>query len=732
MSFPKVYLALFASFITLAFVFFIGPRPTQAVACTGSCAVYGCDAGLTCRSSSLTCGKLYNQCVGLTCYGNQANGGWDFSSPCDQGNLCNNAGTTRTAGSWSTWSTCTGTCGLTGGTQTRTCNCGSENNCPTTCSGGAACGSTPSQACCVGAAPQAPTGLSVSPICTTNGQTTINWTFGTGGCGGAWGLACSGASNTFSIMDGASTIASGIPAGTNPYSRAITLSAGAHSLRVCASNGATSTCSTTPYAMTMTYDTTAPGVPSGGAVSFAIDPACVDKYIPTYSWNTVTDTGCAGLNATSYHPQASSNVGFSTLLFGWSDSWINTTNKAAATSYGPGTSLYFRVQSRDAFNNTSAMSSTLTQVVPTPSPYPTIAMTISGSFTEEVGGSCYSGMTYNASSLTFAPVVNPSVGTTVSCSKTNTTYSCDISIDNTQGQCISPNVTLTLNASYPGYSSVGWRTGESCAGTAKDWDLTVGDNKVNIPLFFKYNGGTGSGTGGWFKLSQASYNSRMSGRTNYIPNTISAYDSDDTTANRYMIIGTDGSIAQNNPVVVGPANTAYSQNNWYTNGYTHTSDVSYLQYIDYIKARKDVISITSPDLSQINSDGIYTISAPVVLDETRFDGKKVVLVVQGASATFNTNFVPVNGSVAILAKDIIIDPSVTEINGILIGQTVTMGASANGLKIKGNLVDEEAMQIERAQADARKPSLFVVFDMATYLNILPYLSTSTYDWKQLQ
>lgn len=728
MSFSKVSIAVCTSFIALFFVFFVQPPRAHGVACTGSCAVYACDAGLTCRSSTATCGKLYNQCIGLTCYGNQANGGWDFTSPCTQGNLCNNAGTTRTAGAWSAWSACTGTCGLTGGTQSRTCNCGAENNCPTSCSGGGVCGVPASQSCCIGAAPQAPAGLSVSPICTTNGQTTINWTFGTGGCGGAWGLACSGANNTFSIMDGVSTIASGIPAGTSPYSRAITLSAGAHSLRVCASNGATSTCST-PYAMTMTYDTTAPPIPGGSAVTYSPDGTCLGKYIPTYSWSAVaTDNGCAGMSSTPYHPQGSQNVAFSTLLFGWSDTWINTTNKAAATSYSPGTPLYFRVQSRDTLNNTSAMSATYNATVPVPSAYPTI--NISGNFSEDINGTCYPNITIDPNLLSLNPVSVPNVGVTPICSKTSTSYSCNLIIDNQSGLCVSPNISVSMNASYVGYSKVEWRNGGICTGAESPISVSAGSSTTQ-PLFFQYSGSNTTG-GGWFKLSQASFSSRMSGRQNYLPNTVSPFDSDDT-GDKYMIIGASaGNIAQDSPVVIGPSSMNYSQNNWYMSGYTQSDDMSYTKYIDYIKARKDVVFITNPDLSQINSDGIYSISAPVVLDETRFDGKKVVLVVQGASATFNTNFVPVNGSVALLAKDIIIDPSVTEINGILIGQTVTMGVSANGLKIKGNLVDEEAMQIERAQADARKPSLFVVFDMATYLNILPYLSTSTYDWKQLQ
>jgi hypothetical protein len=86
----------------------------------------------------------------------------------------------------------------------------------------------------------------------------------------------------------------------------------------------------------------------------------------------------------------------------------------------------------------------------------------------------------------------------------------------------------------------------------------------------------------------------------------------------------------------------------------------------------------------------------------------------------------------VLAKDIIIDSSVAGINAILIGQTVSTGVSTTGLKIKGNLINESVLQIDRNQSDGRMPSLFVVFDPKIYLDILPYLSTSTYDWKQIQ
>lgn len=718
-------------FVAIFFFAFFSPSQTIARTCgqTG-CVEYGCTGvGITCNSGNDTCGSRFNQCAGTTC---QASTGWDTTNPCDTANECTGSGT-RTA----TWTpgTCSTNCGNSN-TRTDTCTCSVNNTCPITCTGPVkACNATNVVACaCVDGPPQAPVITSVTPTCTTNGSTTINWTFGsTTGCGNAWGYACSAGSNTFYIMDGATTIDSGIAAGTSPYSRAVTLSAGAHTIKVCADNGPLTNCSAVTNVNTL-IDTTAPNAPSGGTVTFAANPSCTDQYVPTYTWDAVaSDNGCAGMDPSPYHPQGSTAGGFSPLL--WADAWQSSTSKAAASSYIPGTTLYFQVRSRDVFNTRSNFSSpVITGIVPSPIPYPTIH--IEGPFTEKVSGLCYSNITLDKNSFTFTPTTNPNTGVTTSCrAQSNTRYECNITIDNSRGLCTTATTTLTLNASYPGYSETIWRAGDVCGGVAKDITATAGDlvDRSNIPLFLTYSGG--SGTSGWFKLSQTSFNSRVNGRQNYLPNTMKTIDNsgDDSIATKFFVIGASpGTVIQNSPVIVGPSSTAYSANNWYTSSYSHVDDISYLKYIDFIKARKDFKTITNPDLSEITGDGIYSISSPVTLSAAQFDGKKVVLVVQGSTATFTTNFVPVGGSVAVLAKDIVIDPSVTEIDGILIGQSVATGASANGLKIKGNLIDESALQLDRLQADGRMPSLLVVFDVQTYMNVLPYLSTSTYDWRQIQ
>lgn len=490
------------------------------------------------------------------------------------------------------------------------------------------------------------------------------------------------------------------------------------------------------------FDKDAPSQPIPVITPIA-DDTCWGRYKLQYTWGASTDVGC-GNSSIVYQSQASSvNNTFPVPNEFPDNTWggaLTQTSNPYPGSYVPGTRVYTHAASRDALGNTLGYSGPESTTIPVPSPYPTIH--IEGSFSEKVNSTCTDKITLDdAPSLTINPVLNPNTGATVSCSNDAQSYSCNITINNITGLCVVPNTTLTLNASYPGYSSVEWHNGETCMGLSKlSWNLNVGDNKIKIPLFFQYSGGDGAG-GGWFKLSRTSFNSRMNDRPNYLPNSMTPYDDvDDPGASKYMIIDSSaGNVIQNGAVVIGSASTKYSEKNWQTTGYQNTNDITYAKYIDYMKARKDFTTITLLPLSSSSfpTDGIYSIAQDVTLDPTWFDGKNIVLVIQaGKKALFTgTDFIT-TGSLAVLAPTIEIEASVTQINAILIGQTVSTGTvpNSNPLKIVGNLIDEEVdgLTIGRSRTDSSKPTLFVVFDANMYFNVLPYLSTSTYDWRQIQ
>jgi hypothetical protein len=250
------------------------------------------------------------------------------------------------------------------------------------------------------------------------------------------------------------------------------------------------------------YDKAAPSKPIPVITPIA-DNTCWGRYKLKYSWSASTDLGC-GSSAIVYKSQASSvNNTFPAPNEFPLDTWesiLTQTSNPYPDSYVPGTRVYTHVASSDSLGNTLGYSGPESTTIPVPSLYPTIH--IEGSFSEKINNTCTDKITLDsASSLTMNPVLNPNTGATVSCSNDDRSYSCNITINNTTGLCVAPNTTLTLNASYPGYSSIDWHNGETCVGLPKtSWNLNVGDNKEKIPLFFQYGGGDAAG-GGWFKIS---------------------------------------------------------------------------------------------------------------------------------------------------------------------------------------------------------------------------------------
>ncbi len=706
---------------------FIFSHIVKAVGCGGSCAVYGCDGVLSCSPGKL-CGKLFNSCSGATC----SNGGnWDTSSPCDTVG-CTPAGTTRTA-TWGAYGACSASCGT--GTQTRTCNCGAQNNCTVTCSSPTtSCGGTSSQSCCTSVAPAAPTVTAAgNGSCTTNGAVTVNWTAGTSSCGSGWGYACSSASNSFYIVDGATTIASGISSGAR--SQVITLTAGTHSIKVCANNGLSQTCSPV-YSTTISRDTTAPSIPVP-TTTLTSDVSCPGKYRLNHSWKAVADSGCAGLSSTPYWSQSSLGSAFPTNLFPL-NTWGNYTTQTTNTSYAGGTTLYTHVRSRDALDNQSAWSATQTVVIPSPTLYPTIH--VQGSYQEKIidgGTTSCSDMNVNTANLTLQVNIPPYV--TPVCTKTAASYSCNFTIDNQTpaNACVSNSVTIGINGTYSGYSNVSWLSGESCSGTSAQSSLNAG-NSDTIPLFFTYDA---SGSEGWFKISNASFTNRLeTSRNNFIPYNIQAYDSTDNVSTHNFSIKNAGIVSQQALLNVGAnakdasGNPLYSASNAYTNGYVQINDVDYEKYTQYVKSRKGFS--TKALLSDITSNGIYLISSPVTVDAASsalLSGKKVVIIVEGANTiTFANDFSPTNASIAFVGPTITINPSVKSITAVLIAGEIQTGESANELKISGNVVSQNAVSLKRKRSSPQRPSFFVDFSIQTYLDLLPYLSVSTYDWKQMQ
>lgn len=241
----------------------------------------------------------------------------------------------------------------------------------------------------------------------------------------------------------------------------------------------------------------------------------------------------------------------------------------------------------------------------------------------------------------------------------------------------------------------------------------------------------------WIKLKDSSYSSKNS-LTNNIPLVPVSYDgTGDDTAEAYFIINNGGLVAAPS-INVNYYNPGAKTNekDWkvdYTPSPSSYSMTPTLFY-SYVRARKEYKKINA--LSEIDTDGIYYYQGASPLSiasvPAQFNSYKVVLISSGVVEISVADFSP-SHSIAIVAPTIDFSSSVTQATGIFIADAVTTGINNNqGLKVVGNLIAQTSLTNSRKWSDINKPAIFIVFDQGKYLDLLPYLSTATYDWRQTQ
>jgi len=262
------------------------------------------------------------------------------------------------------------------------------------------------------------------------------------------------------------------------------------------------------------------------------------------------------------------------------------------------------------------------------------------------------------------------------------------------------------------------------------------------------NGATSYGTitvqnaGPWYKLKDASLN-KIGDHNIIVPQNVNKFidsDTDDTTA-RYTIINSTnydpGIILTTNSYNPGPSYNPIpdSIKKWYIASYDSINQPMIDNFYQYVISRKTAKEIDN--LTEIYNDGNYIIKSNSLTLSTQPPNYNFVLIVRNAvnndlgDISININdFNSSNKSILILAKNISFSSSVTIASGIFIGQQIAY-QNTNGLKILGNLISKSAVTIQ-SRSDNTRPSLFVVFKPQMYLNLLPYLSVSKYDWRQLQ
>jgi len=228
-----------------------------------------------------------------------------------------------------------------------------------------------------------------------------------------------------------------------------------------------------------------------------------------------------------------------------------------------------------------------------------------------------------------------------------------------------------------------------------------------------------------------------------IPDPVAKFDNVDDLGGRALIDGVAGTAISSSPSPIGfPAGLPISSSGWKAEGYSSTNRFTKANFLSYIKSRKEYTTLTSlsSNLEEITADGVYyykagasglTINNPNI-------SKNIVLIVDGeVTIASNITKPPPHQnetlSFALLTDTITLSSTVSQINGIYVADTFNTGDAALGLKIKGNLVVTPGkLNNQRTQSNNKIPTIFIINDVSTYLNLLPYLSVAKYDWKQLQ
>ena len=486
-----------------------------------------------------------------------------------------------------------------------------------------------------------------------------------------------------------------------------------------------------PWSNTASCTIPALSTPTGTCGTF--DPVTATTPV-TWTWANGT-----GLQVTKNSPP-SSNPAIENWLYN-----AAALSGKVISGVAPGTLMYARTTYVNEF---SAFSSDgRIQPAPYYCPLPTNQTAIiSGVLRQKSGTGCYqadASNNFNVTNLTGSTgdsCVTIKTPCTFSLNQQHAvSYSCTVTWDNqacvAQGRQPNTTQTLTLTSGATGYSS-GQFTNASCTPInppPNDKKVTVvAEVNSTADIAFTFSGSN------WIKLKNSSYNGvSITGIT--VPAFVTSYDADDN-GSKYFAIGNAGSILN---TTVSPSSAYSTPNNWYAASYTKSSSINPSTFLNYVKSRKEYQTVSA--MSSINQEGIYLWSGDLTLNNINLNqatASKFVLIVDGNVTIdqdkFNIdNCTDASGlkKIAILSKTgtIAFSTSTQCAAGVFIAQTVNTGAiTSQGLKIKGNLIAQTTLTNGRAWSDTSKPGLFVVFDPVQYINLLPYLSTAYYDWRQIQ
>ncbi|OGK19454.1 hypothetical protein A3G67_00645 [Candidatus Roizmanbacteria bacterium RIFCSPLOWO2_12_FULL_40_12] len=368
-----------------------------------------------------------------------------------------------------------------------------------------------------------------------------------------------------------------------------------------------------------------------------------------------------------------------------------------------------------------------------PAPIPTVA--IQGNLREYDTPACHNDISTNGLSINISaqypsgvtPVctVNPSSGTTKS------SYNCNVSFDEFANPTPVATQNLTVSATsteyQPGYlvdSAACEASGSSSI--AIDLAAPTPTTTFTKDLLFKI-------AKSWIKIKNGSFASSLN-VSNPIPLSVTSYDLEDDGSRLFIMAsaGNDPGAATARALNIGTADP--SSKGWKAD-YQKLGVLNPATFLEYVKARKEFKEIDNLSELETGKIHVWTGGDLTIEDASKFDNIKGVLISTG-TVNITKDFKPSSASVAIIANSITFagDPEpVEEAEGLFVAETINTGeTAAQGLKITGNLVAASGLTNNRTWGSNSRPGIFIIFNPTLYMELLPYVSVSKYEYQQTQ
>lgn len=251
----------------------------------------------------------------------------------------------------------------------------------------------------------------------------------------------------------------------------------------------------------------------------------------------------------------------------------------------------------------------------------------------------------------------------------------------------------------------------------------------------------------WFKTKDTSFNDKVA-LSNPIPTNASEFDVTDTgpcsdPANSYNChtINLGGLLTSKGNISLGNGVANYPRWSYGNAAYNYTGEFTPDTFIQYMRARKETVTIDDPENVQTNKvnyiNGQQTIYE---VDNNGMQGKApFVLLIDNGDLIFelSNQFNPSNTPMAIVVDGTInIKSTIGEMNGIFIANQfdfasdIAEGATTTQeLKINGNVIslNDSNCLAKRKRTQSTKPSCFFTFDFVNqYMPLWSLFSTRTF------